>query len=62
MQQYFLLYEETFYSMNYGGIGRVETVFPTWVYIFKGTGKHKYVTHMTKVLTDVHFVYPKDLK
>ncbi|KII90676.1 hypothetical protein PLICRDRAFT_174059 [Plicaturopsis crispa FD-325 SS-3] len=62
MQQYFLLYEEMSYAMNEGDIGRVETLFLPWIYIFKATGKHKYATHMTTFMTDVHFVYPKDLK
>lgn len=62
MHQYFLLYEELSHSMNFGDIGRVETLFPPWIYIFKATGKHKYATHMVKHLHDVHFVYPPGLK
>ncbi|KAH7917504.1 hypothetical protein BV22DRAFT_1108559 [Leucogyrophana mollusca] len=34
MQQYFLLYEELSWSMNEGDIGRVETLFPPWIYLF----------------------------
>ncbi|KAJ7192666.1 hypothetical protein GGX14DRAFT_577968 [Mycena pura] len=62
MHQYFLLYEEMSFSMNYGDIGRVETLFPPWIYIFKAVGKHKYATHMVKFMTDVHFVYPAPLR
>ncbi|KAJ7198952.1 hypothetical protein GGX14DRAFT_573043 [Mycena pura] len=62
MHQYFLLYEEMSFSMNYGDIGRVETLFPPWIYIFKAVGKHKYATHMVKFMTDVHFVYPARLR
>jgi hypothetical protein len=62
MHQYFLLYEEMSHSMNYGDIGRVETLFLPWIYLFKATGKHKYATHMVKHLTDVHFLYPEGLK
>jgi hypothetical protein len=62
MHQYFLLYEEITFAMNHGDIGRLETLFPPWIYIFKATGKHKYAMHMTKFMTDVHFVYPKGLK
>ncbi|KAJ6619420.1 hypothetical protein B0H10DRAFT_2163973 [Mycena sp. CBHHK59/15] len=62
MHQYFLLYEEMSWSMNYGDIGRIETCFPPWIYIFKATGKHKYAAHMVKFMTDVHFVYPPPLR
>ncbi|KAJ7710452.1 hypothetical protein B0H17DRAFT_1155424 [Mycena rosella] len=62
MHQYFLLYEEMSFSMNYGDIGRVETLFPPWIYIFKAVGKHKYAAHMVKFMTDVHFVYPAPLR
>lgn len=62
MHKYFLLYEELSYSINYHDIGRLETVFPPWIYILKATGKHKYAAAMTKFLTDVHFLYPEGLK
>lgn len=62
MHQYFLLYEEITFAMNFGDVGRLETLFPAWIYIFTATGKHKYATHMTAFLTDVHFVYPPGLK
>ena len=62
MHQYFLLYEEMVFSLNQGDIGRVETLFPPWINIFRGTGKHKYSAHMIKFLTDVHFVYPNRLR
>jgi len=62
MHQYFLLYEEISFAMNHGDIGRLETLFPTWIYLFKATGKHKYAAQMTKFMTDVHFVYPEGLK
>ncbi|KAJ7216067.1 hypothetical protein GGX14DRAFT_562506 [Mycena pura] len=62
MHQYFCLYEEMSFSMNYGDIGRVETLFPPWIYIFKAVGKHKYASHMAKFMTDVHFVYPPPLR
>ncbi|KAJ7090155.1 hypothetical protein C8R44DRAFT_835959 [Mycena epipterygia] len=35
MHQYFALYEELSFAMNFGDIGRVETLFPPWIYIFK---------------------------
>lgn len=62
MHQYFLLYEELSWAMNAGDIGRVETLFPAWIYLFKATGKHKYATQMERFLTDVHFVYPEGLR
>ncbi|KAJ7213661.1 hypothetical protein C8J57DRAFT_1096749 [Mycena rebaudengoi] len=58
LHQYLLLYEETLFAMNRGDIGRLETVFPLWIAILRAVGKHKYSAHMTKYLTDVHFVYP----
>ncbi|KAJ6477429.1 hypothetical protein C8R47DRAFT_652261 [Mycena vitilis] len=62
MHQYFCLYEEMSFAMNFGDIGRVETLFPPWIYIFKAVGKHKYASHMVKFMTDVHFVYPPPLR
>jgi hypothetical protein len=62
LHQYLLLYEETSFAMNRGDIGRLETVFPPWIAIFRAVGKHKYSAHMTKYLTDVHFVYPPRLR
>ena len=35
-QQYFLLYEEMSYVLNAGNIGRVETLFLPWMFIFQG--------------------------
>ncbi|KAF8174506.1 hypothetical protein K438DRAFT_1908883 [Mycena galopus ATCC 62051] len=52
IHQYFCLYEEMSFSMNYGDIGRVETLFPPWIYIFKAVGKHKYAAHMVKFMTN----------
>jgi hypothetical protein len=48
--------------MNQGDVGRVETLFPPWINLFRATGKHKYAVHMTTFLTDIHFVYPERLK
>ncbi|KZP14845.1 hypothetical protein FIBSPDRAFT_751267 [Athelia psychrophila] len=62
MNQYFLLYKEITFAMNHGDIGRLETLWPVWIYIFKATGKHKYASHMTSFMTDIHFVYPEGLK
>ena len=62
MHQYLLLYEEITFAMNHGDIGRLETLFPPWIYIFKATGKHRYANLMVKFLTDVHFLYPDGLK
>ncbi|KAF9488060.1 hypothetical protein BDN71DRAFT_1485163 [Pleurotus eryngii] len=57
LQDYFLLYEELSYAMNEGDISRLESTFTSWVYIFQGCGKHKYVTQLVKYLQDVHFKY-----
>ena len=60
--QYFLLYEEISHAMNHGDIGRVETCFLPWIYIFMGCGKHKYAKEMRRYLENVHFRYPKELR
>jgi hypothetical protein len=60
-QQYFLLYEEISHALNAGDIGRVETCFMPWSYIFQGCGKHKYAAELRRYLENVHFVYPKGL-
>jgi hypothetical protein len=60
-QQYFLLYEEISHALNAGDIGRVETCFMPWSYIFQGCGKHKYAAELRRYLENVHFIYPKGL-
>ncbi|KAH9911404.1 uncharacterized protein B0H18DRAFT_892881, partial [Fomitopsis serialis] len=61
-QRDYLLYEETTYAMNHGDIGRLETCFVTWIYIWKATGKNKYATYLGDFIKDVHFVYPERLR
>ena len=60
--QYFLLYKEISYVMNYRDIGCVETLFLPWMWIFRGCGKHKYAVKMKQYLEDVHFIYPEGLR
>ncbi|KAI0829216.1 hypothetical protein BC628DRAFT_1408736 [Trametes gibbosa] len=43
---YLLLYEELSYTLNMGCISHIETLFPTWIQIFRVVGKHKYANHM----------------
>ena len=62
LQQYLLLYEELTYEMNVGDIGRVESCFLPWIWIFHGCGKHKYAAEMKRYLENVHFHYPKELR
>jgi hypothetical protein len=62
MHQYYLLYEEITYTLNYSDIGHIETLFPVWIYIFRGVGKHKYGNQMEKFMTDLYFLYPEQLK
>ncbi|KAJ8695821.1 hypothetical protein PTI98_005742 [Pleurotus ostreatus] len=57
LQEYFLLYEELTFSMNEGDIGRLESSFMSWVYIFRGCGKHKYAAQLVRYLKDLHFKY-----
>lgn len=61
-QQMFLLYEELSYAMNEGDIGRLETCFLPWSYIFQGTGKHKYAAALKQYLKNVYFRYPARLR
>jgi len=61
LNKYLLLYEELTHAMNSGDIGRVEMCIVAWILIFKATGKHKYTTHMTEFLMNVHFIYPEGL-
>ena len=60
-QQYFLLYEEMSHALNASDIGRVETLFLPWMFIFQGCGKHKYAAEMKRYLENIHFIYPKTL-
>ncbi|OJT09863.1 hypothetical protein TRAPUB_13661, partial [Trametes pubescens] len=59
---YLLLYEELSYAMNAGCIGRVETLFPVWIQIFRAVGKHKYANHMLRFMHALYFVYPEELR
>jgi hypothetical protein len=61
-QQLFPLYEETSYALNMGDIGRVETCFLPWAFIFQGCGMHKYASEMYRYLKNVFFIYPPGLK
>ncbi|KAI6120802.1 hypothetical protein EV401DRAFT_2070333 [Pisolithus croceorrhizus] len=48
-------------NVNSGDIGHVETCIVSWIPILKAIGKHKYASHMTNFLFNVHFVYPPGL-
>ena len=62
LNKYFLLYEELSFAMNRGDIGQVETSIVSWIPILKAIGKHKYATHISTFLLNIHFVYPPGLK
>ncbi|KIM36264.1 hypothetical protein M413DRAFT_427697 [Hebeloma cylindrosporum] len=62
LNKYCLLYEELTYAMNAGDIGRVELCLLPWIFIFRGTGKHKYASHLLRFLLDVHFLYNERLR
>ncbi len=62
INKYFLLYEEMSYSLDHGDIGRVEAGVTAWIIVFKGVRKHKYATHLTRYLWNVHHIYPKELR
>ncbi|KAF9488889.1 hypothetical protein BDN71DRAFT_1402611 [Pleurotus eryngii] len=55
-------YVELAHAMKHGDIGRVEATFLHWVFVFKSVGKHKYATHLVKVMNDLRYVYPERLK
>jgi hypothetical protein len=61
LNKYMLLYKELSFAMNIGDIGQVETCIVAWILMFKATGKHKYATHMSDFLCNVHFLYPQGL-
>ncbi|KAF9493445.1 hypothetical protein BDN71DRAFT_1508550 [Pleurotus eryngii] len=55
-------YVKLAHAMKHGDIGRVKATFLHWVFVFKSVGKHKYVTHLVKVMNDLRYVYPERLK
>lgn len=59
---YLLLYEELSYSMNAGDIGRLETLLPGWVSLFRAAGKHKYGTQTLRFMHALYFIYPEGLR
>ncbi|PIL23294.1 hypothetical protein GSI_14604 [Ganoderma sinense ZZ0214-1] len=59
---YLFLYEELSYAMNAGDIGRIETLFPPWIQLFRATGKHKYSHQMLRFAHALYFVYPEGLR
>ncbi|KAG1754912.1 uncharacterized protein EDB91DRAFT_1027178, partial [Suillus paluster] len=52
-----LLYIDLCQAMNTGDIGQVEASFLPWIHIFKATGKHKYVSQISRFLTNLQFNY-----
>jgi hypothetical protein len=57
--KYIALYKELSWAMNFGDIGRIERCLLPWITLFKGTGKHKYATHLQRFLTSIHFELPE---
>lgn len=45
-----LLYVMTSHAANTGDVGRFEELLLWWIYIWKGTGKHKYAAHLARFL------------
>ena len=58
----FMHYEDIIFGMNQGDIGRVECSLLQWIFIFRATGKHKYASHITHFLSDLHFVFPPRMR
>jgi hypothetical protein len=61
LDELLVLYEELSYGMNMGDIGRVESVFLPWIFVFKACGKFKYAAYMTRTLWNLHFIYPYEV-
>lgn len=57
-----LLYVELCHAMNAGDIGRVESCFVPWTYIFKATGKHKYSSQILRFMKDMRHKYSAELR
>lgn len=57
-----LLYVELCHAMNAGDVGRVESSFVPWSYIFKATGKYKYASQIVKFEQDLKHKYPPELR
>lgn len=62
LQHYLLLYEETSFAMNAGDIGRLESLYCLWIWIFSICGKNKYAAELRTYLEDVHFIYPSEIR
>ena len=58
----YLLYVDLCNAINVGDVGRVEASFLHWIYMFCGTGKHKYASQLARFIWNLHEVYPPDLR
>ncbi|KAJ3555101.1 hypothetical protein NP233_g12284 [Leucocoprinus birnbaumii] len=56
-----LNYLELYHAMSSGDIGRVEGTLLNWIYMFKATGKHKYVAHMLEFMYCLSDYYSPEL-
>ncbi|KAG2090510.1 hypothetical protein BD769DRAFT_1371641 [Suillus cothurnatus] len=56
-----LLYIDLCQAMNTGDIGRVEASFLPWIYIFKATSKHKYLSQISRFLNNLQFNWLESL-
>ncbi|KAH8993655.1 hypothetical protein EDB83DRAFT_2239070, partial [Lactarius deliciosus] len=57
----YLSYVDLCNAINAGDVGRVEASFLHWIYMFCGTGKHKYASQLARFLRNLHEVYPPEL-
>ncbi|KAH9071525.1 hypothetical protein EDB83DRAFT_2313561 [Lactarius deliciosus] len=58
----YLSYVDLCNAINAGDVGRVEASFLHWIYMFCGTGKHKYASQLARFLRNLHEVYPPELR
>jgi hypothetical protein len=58
----YLLYVDLCNAINSGDVGRVEASFLPWIYMFCGSGKHKYASQIGRFMRNLHDVYPPDLR
>ena len=57
-----LIHTDLYHSIKLQDVGRVCLAVYHLVFIFAATGKHKYASHMTRVLNNIAYVFPGPLR
>ncbi len=55
------MYSMLAHASNTGAIMLMKDLLWHWVPMFSSTGKHKYATHISRFLRDLHLIYPPQL-